>query len=81
MLGGETVVAEGADARFDLGLQRGHPHHEEFIEVVAEDGAEFRLFQQRGVFVERLGQHPVVELEPAQLAIDIELGSQLGFSR
>ena len=74
LLGGMAVVAEGGDAGIHLGLQGGHPHHEELIEVVAEDGAELRLLQQGGVFVERLGQHPVVEGDPAQLPVDIELG-------
>ena len=74
LLGGMAVVAEGGDAGIHLGLQGGHPHHEEFIEVVAEDGAELRLLQQGGVFVERLRQHPVVEGDPAQLPVDIELG-------
>ena len=73
LLGGMAVVAEGGDAGIHLGLQGGHPHHEEFIEVVAEDGAELRLLQQGGVFVERLGQHPVVEGDPAQLPVDVEL--------
>ena len=45
LLGGESVITESAHPRIDLGLQRGHPHHEEFIEVVAEDGAELRLLK------------------------------------
>ena len=45
LLGGESVIAETAYPGIDLGLQRGHPHHEELIEVVAEDGAELRLLK------------------------------------
>ena len=80
LLGGEAVVAEGGDPGILLGLQGGHPHHEELIEVVAEDGAELGLLQQRGVFVEGLGQHPVVEGNPTQLPVDVERGIDHGCS-
>ena len=62
----------------DLGLQGGHPHHEEFIEVVAENGAELGLLQQGRVFIQGQGQHPLIEGDPSQLPIEIELGGQNG---
>jgi hypothetical protein len=30
----------------NLGFEGSHPHHEEFIEIVAENGAELGLLQQ-----------------------------------
>ena len=48
--GGEAVIAEGGDAMLHLGLQRGHPHHKEFIKIVAENRAELGLLQQGRVF-------------------------------
>ena len=46
------------DARLHLRLQGRHAHHEEFVEVVAEDGAEFGLIQQ-GSADQWLGPAPV----------------------
>ena len=74
-LGGEAVVAAGGDTGFQLGLEGGHPHHEEFVKVVAENGAELRLLQQRRLFVQRLGQDAMVEINPAQFAVDVQLRS------
>ncbi len=48
-------------------------HHEEFVEVVAEDGAELGLLQQRGMLVEGLGQHLVLKVDQAQFPIDVQL--------
>ena len=78
LLGRQAVIAEGGDAVLHLGLQGGHPHHEELIEVVAENGAELGLLQQGRVFIQGQGQHPLVEGDPSQLPIDIELGGQNG---
>ena len=71
-----SIGTGAADAGLHLRFQGGHPHHEKFIEVVAEDGAEFRLFQQRGALIEGLGQDPLVEANPAQFPVDVELGIQ-----
>ena len=71
-----AVLTAFVDAGFHLGLEGGHPHHEKFVEVVAEDGAEFRLLQQGGAFIQRLNQHTLVEGDPAEFPIDVEVGGE-----
>ena len=55
-------------------------HHEELVEVGAEDRQELQPLEQRHARIDRLVQHARVELEPAQLAVEIEGGgrSRLG---
>src|SRR6185437_7190890 len=50
--------------------QPRHAFHEELVEVRAEDGQELDPLEQRRALVQRLVQHPPVELEPADVAID-----------
>ena len=76
--GGEAVVTEGGYPGLLLRLQRSHAHHEKFVEVVAEDRAELGLLQQGGVLIEGLGQHSLVEGDPAQLPVDVVLGGNEG---
>ena len=73
---GATVLAAFLDPRLNLCLEGGHPHHEELIEIVAEDGAELRLFQQWSAFIQCLDQHPFVEGDPAEFPIDVEIGGE-----
>ena len=58
------------DARVDAALEACDAHHEELIEVRCEDRGEIRAFQhgQRGVFGKL--QHALVELEPADFAVE-----------
>ena len=60
------------DAGRDLPLQPGHPHLEELVEVAAADPEELEPLQQWRPGVERLVEHPPVELQPGELAIDVE---------
>ncbi len=53
--------------------QSGDAHHEELIELAAENGDEFQPNQQRIGCSKRLDQHPGVEIDPAQLPADEEL--------
>jgi hypothetical protein len=55
-------------------VQAGHAHHEELVEVVGVDGEELDALEERRRLV--LGQlkHPLVELEPGQLAVRVQLG-------
>ncbi len=55
----------------------GHPHHEELIQVAGEDGEEPHPLKQRDGLVLRELQDPLVEPEPALLAIQIPTGRQL----
>ena len=55
-----------------LRLQARGPHHEELVEVAREDAEELQPLVQRHVRVRGLAQHARVELQPGQLAIDVE---------
>ena len=46
---------------------------EELIEVARGDGQEAQPLEQRHGFIERLGQHALVELQQRQLAVDVEI--------
>ena len=54
----------------DATLQAGHPDHEELVEVGREDRQEPHALQQRDVPVLRQLEHPLVEREPGQLAVE-----------
>ena len=54
--------------------QPRHPDHEELVEVAVEDGEEVHPLEQRIGGVERLLEHPFVEAEPGELAVDVEPG-------
>ena len=56
----------------------GDAHHEELVEVVGEDRAEPQPLQQRHARDRRELQHALVEVEPAKLAVGVELGSSVG---
>ena len=61
-----------ADARLHLLLQAADAHHEEFIEIRGENGQELDPFQQRHRRILGLLQDPAIELQPAQLAVDVK---------
>ena len=63
------------NAGFHLRFEGGHANHEEFVEVVAEDGTELGLFQQRGTRIQCLSKDPFVEGDRAELSVDVVLRS------
>ena len=54
----------------ELPQQRRHPDHEELVQVGRDDGEELHPLEQRVAFVLGLQQDALVELQPAQLAVD-----------
>ena len=75
VLGGHAaVVGTADDLRLDLLLDRGDANHEELVEIRSVDRDELQALEQRVARVERLFEHPVVELEPRELAADVERG-------
>ena len=60
------------DAGRELPPQARDPHHVELVEIGAEDRQELQALEQRHALVQRLVQHPGVELQPTQLAVEIE---------
>ena len=74
LLGAEPVERRLLDAGAELLEDRRHPDHEELVEVGGGDGQELDPLEQRVGVVLGLGEHPAVELEPAQLAVDVQGG-------
>ena len=71
-LGRHAVGGALDDAGGHLALEPGHPHLVELVEVAAEDAEELEPLEERSAGVERLVQHPAVELQPGELAVDVE---------
>ena len=67
---GQPVLAQRLDAGEMLAFEPGHPHHVELVEVARRDRQEAQPLEQRMAPVFGLGQHPLVEGQPRQLAID-----------
>ena len=61
----------------DLLHQAGDAHHEELVEVRAEDREELDPFQKRVLLVPCLVEHTALELQQAQLAVDEQRGKQV----
>ena len=71
---GESVGGPLAVPGVHLAAETRHPHLEEFVEVAREDGQELEPLQQRRAGVLRLVQHAAVELQPRQLAVEVQPG-------
>ena len=72
LAGPEPVGAAGVDSGVELVEQPGHPDHEELVEVGGVDRAEADPLQQRHFGVLGQLQHPLVEVEPGELAVEVE---------
>jgi hypothetical protein len=72
--GAEPIGAARVDAGVDLIVMARHAHHEELVEVRAVDRQELDALEQRHAVVLGELQHAVVEVEPRQLAIRVQLG-------
>src|SRR5215510_11189264 len=79
--GGEPVWSRVLIAGVNATLELGHPHHEELIQVGAEDGEELDALEQGHPRILCLLQYATVELEPRQLAIDERLWSHITLDR
>ena len=73
-LGRAAVLQRGLDAGLDLVVQAGDPHHEELVEVRRHDRAELHALQQGDVVVLGQLEHARVEVEPRELAVEVQLG-------
>ena len=71
---GETVVGRLRHPREDLADEAGDAHHEEFVEVVGGDREKAQPLEQGMVEIARFLEHPAVELQPRQFAVDEPLG-------
>lgn len=52
-------------------MQRGHPDHEEFVNVTLGDSQEVGPFQQRVIDIRCFAEDPAVEVNPAELPVHI----------
>ena len=73
-LGRQPVGAARVDPRLDLVVQAGDPDHEELVEVGLVDRAELDPLQQRHRRVLGELQDALVEVEPGELAVEVERG-------
>ena len=59
----------------NLLFQSRQANHDELVEIRVEDGEKLHALQQRIMAILRLFKDTPVELDPAQFAIDIKIGS------
>ena len=80
---GEDLLRRPADVRRDgqagddPALEPGDADHEELVQVAREDGEEVRPLEHGQIPVFRQLQHPLVEGEPADLAVQIPVVGEL----
>src|SRR3984893_8725761 len=67
---GHTIGRALGDAKHNLLFQAADTNLEELVEITAEDGKELRALEKRRGRVLGERQDAVVEVEPAELAID-----------
>ena len=72
--GREAVVGDFRHPGEHLPNQAGDADHEEFVEIVGRNRQEAQPLEQRMTAVVRFLQHPAVEFQPRQLAVDEPLG-------
>ncbi|MEJ2469997.1 MAG: hypothetical protein P8Y96_02640 [Desulfuromonadales bacterium] len=70
--GGATVYRDALHPGTNLLFQTTNPLHKKFIEIRTGNGGKLDPFQQGCTAVHRFVQHTFVELQPGQLAIEIE---------
>ena len=71
---GATVDRQILDSAQLLPFQAGDAGREEFVDVRSGDGQEAQSLKQRMRHVGRLLQHPAVECQPRQFAVEITIG-------
>src|SRR5580692_6295747 len=70
--GSHSVRAALENSLIDLPPQPGHAHHEELVEVGAEDGKKLHSLQQRHCVVLRFFEDSALELKQTEFAIHVE---------
>ena len=71
LAGAETTGCSDGDARVHATLESGHADHEELIQVRGEDRGEIRALQKGDRLILSQLKHTLVELEPADFAVEI----------
>jgi len=73
--GGQPVGTALGDALPHLGLDAGDAHHEELIKVIGGNRQKSHPFERGVAGIDRFLQHPAIEVQPGQLAIDEAFGA------
>ena len=68
--GRQTVGAALRDALPDLGLDAGDPDHEELVKVIGRNRQKPDPLERGMAGIDRFLEHPAVEMQPGQLAVD-----------
>ena len=68
--GRQAIRTALGDALAHLGLDAGDPDHEELIKVIGGNRQKSHPFQRGMARIDRLLQHPAIEVQPGQLAVD-----------
>jgi hypothetical protein len=71
LLGAAAIHRQLPHPRPDLLLEAADALHEKLVEIGTDNRHELDPLQQRGAFVLRLVQHPPVERQPGQFAVQI----------
>ena len=74
----QAVGGPHRQAHLVAALEPGDPHHVELVEVRGEDRQELGPLEQRQRRVRGQRQHPGVEVEPAQFAVEVAVLGQGG---
>src|SRR5262249_38486194 len=61
-----------------LDAEGGDALHEELVEIRCEDRQVFQTLEERGAGILRLRENAAIELQPAEVAIDPQIGERLG---
>ena len=69
-------VGRHGEAGHDAPLKTGDAHHEELVEIRGEDREEVHALEQGNRRVLRELEHALIEVQPAQLAVEIAVGGQ-----
>ena len=81
VLGRAPHIGRHSQTGQDASLQAGDAHHEEFVEVVGEDSEKIGTFEHRQIGIFGEFEHPLVECQPAQLAVEVAVARQRGVAR
>src|SRR5262245_57403536 len=69
----QTVRRSGVEPGANLPRQRGDANHEELVEIVRGDRQELDALQQRVTARASMVEHALVEREPAQFTVDVQV--------
>ncbi len=75
LLGRQTLLGVPHPSARDLVLEAAHPHDEELVGVAGEDRQEAEALEERHLAILRHLQNPLVEVQDAQLEVQVVVGS------